>query len=254
MIKIFSQNPLLKRFFSNRQFSIKPYQPVYEMVLIILAFLAIPACSWFYINKDQETFFASSLYQDQDKITLQRSHHQLQEKATTLQKRITMLSSETNLQKQTMEHLQEVITKQQDDLYTLRSELSFYQGVMTSVSESRGLAVQGLYIEKTSYPRRYDFKLLLTHITKNDKLATGKLSILLEGLQSGIIKTIDINELPVSDGLPLTFEFSNFERITGSILIPEDFTPHRVIVQLYLKEDTAITTKQIFDWLKVIVH
>lgn len=245
---------ILKRFFNSQGFSIKPHQSWYKRTLISLACLAVAVWTWFYINVDQATFVASSLYQDRDKIALQRSNYESQETIDTLQKSIIMLNSEARLHEQTMEHLQEAITKQQDDMYTLRSELSFYQGVMTSISKSRGLAVQGLYIEKTTYPRRYDFKLLLTHIAKNDKLVAGKLSILLEGVQSEIIKTIDIQELSVPDSLPLTFEFSNFERITGSIFLPEDFVPHRVIVQLHSKEGSFNTVKRVFDWLKVIVH
>ena len=256
MTKILAQANFLKGFFRNREFAIKPRQPVYKKILSFLFLLVVAIGIWFYIDEQQTIFFASSLQQNSDKkaLSLQHSNNELQEKITALQKHISMLSSGAKLQEQTMEHLQEIITKQQDDIYTLRSELSFYQGVMTSVSKSRGLAVQGLYIEETTYPRRYNFKLLLTHIVKNDKLATGKLSILLEGLQSDVIKTIDVQDLSVSDSLPLTFEFRNFERITGSILLPEGFTPHRVIVKLYLKGGTSVTTKRIFDWLKAIVH
>ena len=87
-------------------------------------------------------------------------------------------------------------------------------------------------------------------------MVAGKLSILLEGVQGdNTAKTIDIRELTLSESLSLNFKFGNFERIEGSIMLPENFIVHRVIVRAH--QDGKLKTTEIervFDWLQAMSH
>ena len=114
---------------------------------------------------------------------------------------------------------------------------------------------QGLHIEETSQPRSYYFKLILTHVSKSDKMAAGRLSILLEGVQDDTPRTIDIREITLSDSLSLVFKFSSFERIEGSIVLPEGFVAHRVIVRARQEgKKTTPEMERIFDWTKAMAY
>jgi len=166
-----------------------------------------------------------------------------------LEGRIVMLERTAQVERQTIANLQQGTIEQQDETYRLRKELEFYQGIVTSTGEFRGLNIQGLRIEETSQPRSYYFKLILTHVSKSDKVITGKLSILLEGVQEDIARTIDIRELTLSESLSLGFKFGSFERIEGSIVLPEGFVAHRVIVRA--RPDGKKRTspiERVFDW------
>jgi hypothetical protein len=124
---------------------------------------------------------------------------------------------------------------------------------MSSAGEFKGLNIQGLRIKKTSQPRSYYFSLILTHVSKSDKIAAGKLSILLEGIQDDTPRAIDIRELTLSKSLPLAFKFSSFERIEGSITLPDGFVVHRMIVRARQEgKKTTPEMERIFDWTKAM--
>jgi hypothetical protein len=110
-----------------------------------------------------------------------------------------------------------------------------------------------LRIEETSQPRSYYFKLILTHVSKSDKMAAGRLSILLEGVQDDTPRTIDIRQLTLSKSLSLVFKFRSFERIEGSIVLPEGFVAHRVIVRARQEgKRTTPEKERIFDWTEAM--
>jgi len=170
-----------------------------------------------------------------------------------LEDRIIMLERTAQVERQTVVMLQGEMIKQQDEVFKLRKELEFYQGIMSSAGESMGLNIQGLRIEETSQPRSYYFKLILTHVSKSDKMAAGKLSILLEGVQDDAPRTIDIRELTLTKSLSLVFKFSSFERIEGSIMLPDGFVAHRVIVRARQEgRKTTPEMERIFDWTKAM--
>ena len=74
-------------------------------------------------------------------------------------------------------------------------------------------------------------------------MAAGRLSILLEGVQDDIPKTIDIRQLTLSKSLSLVFKFRSFERLEGSIMLPDGFVAHRVIVRA--RQDGKKSTPEI---------
>jgi len=166
-----------------------------------------------------------------------------------------MLERTVQVERQTIVNLQKDMIEQQDVIYKLSKELEFYQGIMTSTGESRGLKILGLRIEEKSQPRSYYFKLILTHVSKSDKVITGKLSLLLEGIQGDVARTIDIRELTLSESLSLSFKFGSFERIEGRIVLPEGFVVHRVIVRARPEgKRRTLAIERIFDWSEAMIH
>jgi uncharacterized coiled-coil protein SlyX len=238
-----------------RKLVIKHHSPLHIFAVIVASCTVIAVTVWVYLDESQWSYIMSSLSEAKKSKGLWQENQTMKSTIVKLEERIVMLERTAQVERQTITNLQQSMVKQQDEIYKLRNELDFYQGIMTSAGESKGLNIQGLHIEETSQPRSYYFKLILTHVSKSDKVAAGKLSILLEGVQRGTARTIDIRELTLSESLSLNFKFGSFERIEGSIMLPENFIVHRVIVRA--RQDGKRKTPEIervFDWSQAMSH
>ena len=239
----------------SRKLVIKHHSPLHIFAVIFISCAVILITTWVVLDESQWSYIKSSLTEAKKNKELWQENQVMSNTIVTLEDRIVMLERTAQVERQTVLMLQGEMIKQQDEVFKLRKELEFYQGIMSSAGESRGLNIQGLRIEETSQPRSYYFKLILTHVSKDAKMATGKLSILLEGVQDDIPRTIDIRELTLSRSLSLVFKFSSFERIEGSIMLPDGFVAHRVIVRARQEgRKTTPEMERIFDWTKAIEY
>ena len=237
----------------SRKLVIKHHRPVHIFAVIVITCAVITITTWILLDESQWSYIKSSLSEAKKNKELWQENQVMKNTIVKLEDRIIMLERTAQIERQTVVMLQGEMIKQQDEVFKLKKELEFYQGIMSSAGESRGLNIQGLRIEDTSQPRNYYFKLILTHVSKSDKMAQGKLSILLEGVQDDIPRTIDIRELTLSKSLSLVFKFSSFERIEGSIMLPDGFVAHRVIVRARQEgKKTTPEMERIFDWTKAM--
>jgi hypothetical protein len=239
----------------SRKLVIKHHSPLHIFAVIVISCTVIIITTWVVLDESQWSLIKSSLAEAKKNKELWQENQVMSNTIVTLEDRIVMLERTAQVERQTVVMLQGEMIKQQDEVFKLREELEFYQGIMSSAGESRGLNIQGLRIEETSQPRNYYFKLILTHVSKSAKIAAGKLSILLEGVQDDILRTIDIRELMLSKSLSLNFKFSSFERIQGSIMLPDGFVAHRVFVRARQEgRKTTPEMERIFDWTKAMEH
>lgn len=240
----------------TKKLVIKHHSPLHIIAVIVASCTVIAVTVWVFLDESQWSYIKSSLIEAKKSKDLWQDNQAMKSTIVKLEERIVMLERTAQVERQIITNLQQSMIKQQDKFYKLRNELDFYQGIMTSTGEFKGLNIQGLHIEKTSQPRSYYFKLILTHVSKSDKVASGKLSILLEGVQGdNTARTIDIRELTLSESLSLNFKFGSFERIEGSIMLPEKFVVHRVIVRA--RQDGKKKTPEIervFDWPQAMSH
>jgi uncharacterized coiled-coil protein SlyX len=206
---------------------IKHHNRLHIIAVVVASCTIITATVWAYLDESQWAYIKSSLSEAKKSRDLWQENQSMKNTIVKLEERIVMLKRTAQLERQTITNLQQGMIKQQDEIYKTKNELDFYQGIMTSAGEFSGLNIQGLHIEESSQPRSYYFKLLLTHVSKSDKVVQGTLSMLLEGIQEGAAKTIDIRELTLSESLSLKFKFGSFERVEGSIVLPENFIVHR---------------------------
>lgn len=240
---------------SSSKLVIKRHRPLRIIATMIVSCVLISIAIWVFLDESQWSYIMSSLSEAKKSQQLWQENMTMRKTIVELEERIVMLERSAQVDRQTTVKLQQGMVAQQDEIYKLKKELEFYQGVMTSAGQSKGLSIQGLQIEETSQPRSYYFKLILTHVSKSDKVTSGKLSIALEGVQGDLAKTIDIQDLTLSESLPLSFKFGSFRRIKGSILLPADFVPHRVIVRAQLDGNKKLPEiKRIFDWSEAITR
>lgn len=117
-------------------------------------------------------------------------------------------------------------------LASLRSELSFYEKIVSGGAEQAGLAINALHLAPTETPRLYRFVVTLSQNLKKDRMAEGRLTLEVSGVQGKKLKRLAYKDLGgAADSDELAFEFKYFQRIEGTVMLPEDFAPDQVRIE-----------------------
>jgi cell division protein FtsB len=227
----------------------RPYQIV---ALAIAVSLMIFTTLWLLLDESHWSYIKSRVAIGQESKHLWAENRALEAENKRLRERIIMLERTTQIDSQAAAELHEEMKKLQDEIYSLKGELEFYQAIMTSTSSTRGLSIQGMQIDRLQVENNFHFKLILTHVEKSDKVAEGMVEISLEGLQDGVAKVLNISDVVLNKAIDLSFNFKNFKRIEGNMMIPDGFTPHRVIVRLQPKDTKLSKIKRVFDWSEML--
>ena len=227
---------------------IKHSRPYQIAVIAISVSLVLFVSAWFFLDESHWNYITSRVPAGLQTKKLWDENRRLEQENRNLLNRIVMLERTTQIDGQAAAELHQQMKKLQDEIFRLRGELEFYENAMTTAGETKGLSIQALQFQKLNIEQDYHFKLILTHVTKSDKVAEGTVEMILEGIQDGEVKSVNINELLTSSLADLNFKFKNFKRLEGSFRIPDGFTPRQVVVSLVSADKNLSKIVKIFDW------
>ncbi len=145
--------------------------------------------------------------------------------------------------------LQQTVLERDEEIAALRSDVAFYERLVGGSAQRKGLAVHALSL---GGPGSGDlqYTLTLTQTLKRSGLTDGEVVLELEGVRDGKLTTLDWNALRQgADSTPQRFSFRYFQQLEGSIMVPEDFTPHRVRVEVRAGDNRI---ERIFPWQEVL--
>lgn len=227
---------------------IKQDRPFQIVVAVILLTIMLSTSIWFLLDESHWAFIKSRVALGQETKRLWDANRKLEEDNKMLRERIAMLERATQIDNQAAADLHEEMKKFQDEIYKLKEELVFYQGVVTASGSAEGLKIQGMQLEALPEKQHYHFKLILTHLGKDDIVAEGNVVVVMEGMQSGAARELNIKEVLAGPALDLSFNFRNFKRLEGNLVLPEGFTPAQVNVILQPKNAKMPVVKRTFNW------
>ena len=162
------------------------------------------------------------------------------------------LERNREIDQQATNDLRDELVKLQDQYYQQKGELEFYQGIMTTTESSLGLNVQGVYIEKLGSDNLYRYRIVLTNVAKSDNIVEGRATIQLQGELAGEKKQYNFTEISVSKDPKWGFKFKNFKRFEGDIVLPAEFVPKRIAIELLSKGKNERMLERSFDWQQVV--
>ena len=169
-----------------------------------------------------------------------------------LQKKVTILERTAQVDKTAQDEVRKMISELEKENLELREELGFYQNIMASISESRGLKVQGFRLEASKNKQRYKFELVLTRIVKGGRVASGDVSIVLNGNGNSGQMDYDLKELLKGKDSAFRFKIKHFKRIGGIFTLPDGFVPESVKITIQPHEEDAKPIEKVYQWTDII--
>ena len=119
------------------------------------------------------------------------------------------------------------------ELQELREELSFYRGIMSPAEARVGLQVQGFQAEPAGEGGRYQVRMVIVQVRRNDRVARGNLKIEVEGRQGGRPRTLPLEKVSVAGRKAVKYRFRYFQPVEDEWRFPDGFQPERVNVKAF---------------------
>jgi hypothetical protein len=143
--------------------------------------------------------------------------------------------------------LQDALTAREDEIAALRADIAFYQRLMGGKAPRQGLTVQQLALRKIGEDGGYEMRATLTQNLRKGEVTSGSASIRVEGMLGGKLRTLSWEELAErKPELAASFSFKYFQELDVSFVLPEGFTPNRVV--LVVKSAQGDQFERSFPW------
>ena len=92
--------------------------------------------------------------------------------------------------------------------------------------------MQSVKLESNGHPKGYRYKIILTQVLKNDKVAYGRVNLSVEGMLHGVSTKLTISDLTEKSVKEINYRFTYFQSLEGDIKLPKDFQPLRLRLEV----------------------
>lgn len=161
--------------------------------------------------------------------------------------RLAILERSDQMSRTASESLQQTLRDREEEIVALRTDLAFYQRLVGGRAPRQGLAVQSFALKPIGRSGAYAFRTTLTQNLKKAAISVGTVDLSVAGVMGKRLATMDWRDLAQDAGQqPLAFSFKYFERLEGSLMLPEGFTPNRV--KLVVRSRSGEQATHTFAW------
>ena len=168
----------------------------------------------------------------------------LQNEAEQLKAQTAKYQRGEQVAKEANASLQSSIDQRQQEIATLRADLSFFQR-FAGGGNAEALGVQDISVETTDNPRVFKYAIAVSQNLKRGKVVSGKLRFSLSGITAGKPKRLEMASLLGEGGASeLKYEFKYFQLFNGTIYLPDGFAPGAIKARM-VNDDGESADKEV---------
>lgn len=158
---------------------------------------------------------------------------QVQRKVSSLTQDLTVLRTNAEVDRQTIEELRQLVMTQKAQLTASERDLRVYKELLSPGAKSNplGISVGVFTVSPLKEAGHFNYSLTVQKLSARESDFTGDLDIIINGQQvsKSVQLTLDqVSSPSVGPTLPLNFKY--FQTIEGELTLPADFTPQSVAV------------------------
>lgn len=215
-------------------------QTRYLLLLVVL----LTAAGWLYSAR-QQVLLGQQLQQ-----LVQDNRLQVEE-IEQLQQRLRRLRIELLLAEQAADEQRDMVQDLEQQLFHQQQTLARYQSALRPDAVKPGLRIQAFEQQSGVEPGSFRFRIMLSRVGTEDDSISGKVQLLVEGLQNGKPATLQLPDKVDTAGDGWAFEFRYFQVLPddgskAKLRMPEGFEPVRVLVRA--RTQTGHLVERSFDW------
>jgi hypothetical protein len=144
--------------------------------------------------------------------------------------------------------LSRTIGQLQAEVAKQSQQLAFYQGIVVQGANAAEVKIQQLRVGPGSAERSFVVRLTLVQSGRPDRAVSGKALLSVEGQRGGVPATLKLEEVTGARTAELPFSFRYFENLDPEIVIPDDFRPERIIVEIRSSRREVAPIVQTYVW------
>ena len=234
------------------QLIIKSPQPGKKAFLIISLVVIFGATSYgaYYYGHSSAGYDHQVLKVAHDKM--QQQLFEIDQENTALREENAVLKQASVIDKKAYNDVNGSIKRLQDEILELKEQVAFYRGIVSPTQTQAGLNITSFKLNKLGDNTGYHFKLVLTQVKQNNRLIRGRANILIDGLQNGEPKQLNVAKLMGNNNPDLRLQFKYFQTIEGDLVLPDGFTPSSILVDLRPSGRGQNDIKRTFNWVEIL--
>ncbi|GAB3729925.1 membrane protein [Luteimonas pelagia] len=186
----------------------------------------------------------------EDHARLRTEHAVASAELAALRQREANLARSDQVSRDANAALQDTLADSEARIAGLRRELAFYERL------AGGAATGGLRVHTAEFTREaagtWRYRLVLSQGKRRTGKSAGTVRFAIDGVRDGRMASVDWNALHQAASVAAQpFAFRYFQSLTGSVMLPDGFTPQRVRVQLRGENESR---EQTLAWDAVVVE
>ncbi|WAJ69874.1 DUF6776 family protein [Catenovulum adriaticum] len=232
-----------KQVINNFEFILKPnlkfYTSITGLAILIISFLA---------------GFSIAKWLDQQKLKQVSGLHQKIEARDNqiykLEQQLNFVRVDLEVGKLSLQQIQQDLQIAQQENNKFKELLSFYQNIMAPELAAGGVTIDRLIIEPTLVEDQFRYKVVLIQTAQRKKYVKGYIKMSLNGIQRQQPQSFELKQLSIEEN-DFNFNFKYFQILTGVFVLPDEFTPERIELEVTLPKRSGQAfsqTHQNFEW------
>jgi len=139
------------------------------------------------------------------------------------------------------------LKEQQQEILELREGIAFYRGIVSPSEAKTGILIQRFELTPLAEKGLFHYRLVLTQVLKNERVAKGKVEVRLLGVLDGRSHQLSLSEVSDISNKAMKFRFKYFQLFEGDLILPEAFSPHTVEVIVKPQRSNSVINEN-FPW------
>jgi hypothetical protein len=169
--------------------------------------------------------------------------------AEELRRQITVLQTSREIDRETYSQVESDLSDLQQRIQAQEEELAFYQGIISPEDGQVGLRVQTFDVTPAELDRHYLLHLVLVQTISHDSRISGVVRLSIEGSLDGELAALRLDEiLPDTASGDIPFEFRYFQGLQQELVLPPDFEPSQVNVEIWPTESGGQRILHSYSW------
>jgi len=176
---------------------------------------------------------------------LEQAHAEALSAIEGLRQQVATLTRSDQISRAANLDVQQTLAERDEEIAALRADVEFYERLVGATGQRRGLSVHAAEFQPEA-GGSWRYTITLTQNLNRAAISSGRMHFAVEGVAAGSLKTLDWSHLRQADNAPgQAYSFRYFQKLDGSIVLPQGFTPQRVRVAL---EDGAGRVEASLPW------
>lgn len=231
---------------------ITPHRPVRKALIAVGLTLAVLFAVMVALDYGHWRAIAGAMVSTGEKRSLLNEAVTLRRENERLRFDLARLRRTEEIHRSAREENHGLLVEAQAEIAALKRETQFFRDVIGSAEVGNGPRIGGIQVKPLEGAGRYGYKLVMTHVNKDDRVAEGSLHVALQGEYEGQRKALRLGELVESGPEKLSFKFKHFRLFEGTIRMPEGFVPRQIEVAVRGRGRSEGGYSETYDWASVL--
>lgn len=166
-----------------------------------------------------------------------------------LKQEVALLETHREIDREAYKEVEGSLIGLQAKIQEQQDAIAFYRGIVSPADGNSGLRVQDFKLSRGAEEREFNLRLVLVQAMKHDRKVSGNVAVTVEGSEDGEARTYTLAELlPPDADKDWPFSFRYFQDFDRQFVLPDGFTPERVLVEVRSRTRSISSIEENYAW------